>query len=147
MVVYGPDLLLGLVIGEGAVLDVSSSTQLVALIRAEQIVDRFLHRHIVHKLLCVHPINNRVSERPVTDLHIIIVTLQDSPRDVLGLSGPDHGHPGLSVRLQGRWASDGPLHGAGLISVRHSGHNAITVSLGRLSVWHPGEGLSAGLGA
>lgn len=147
MVVYGPDLLLGLVIGEGAVLDVSGSTQLVALIRAEQIVDRVLHGHIGHKLLCVHPIDKRVSERPVTDHHIIIETLQDSPRDVLGLSCPDHGQPGLSIGLQGRWASDGPLHGTGLIAVRHSGHIAVSVSLGRLSVWDPGEGLSAGLGA
>lgn len=57
MLVYGPDLFLGLVIGEGAVLDVSGSTQLVGLIKAVQIFDRILHRHIGHEPLCVHPVD------------------------------------------------------------------------------------------
>ncbi len=144
-VVYGPDLLPGLVISEGAVLDVSGSKQLVVLIRAVQIVYRLFHRYI-SKVLRVHPIDKRVSERAVTDHHITIVTLQDSPRDVLGLSGLDHGEPGFSIGLQGRRPSDDPLHVAGLIAVRHSGHNAVSISLGRLSVWHPGDVLSADLG-
>lgn len=139
--------MLGLVISEGAVLDVSGSKLLVALIRAVQIVYRISHRYIGHNVLRVHPIDKRVSERPVTDHHIIIVTLQDSPRDVLGLSVPDHGEPGVSVGLQGRRASDDLLHVAGLIAVRNSGHNAVSISLGMLSVWHPGDVLSADLGA
>lgn len=55
MVVCGVDLLLGLVVGEGAVLDVSGSALLVGLIRAEQIVNRLSHRQVGQKLLCVHP--------------------------------------------------------------------------------------------
>lgn len=148
MVVYDPDLLLGLVIGEGAVLDVSSAILLVVFFRAEQIVDRLSHRHIGQKLLCVHPAETPMSVRPVINLHIIIKTLQNSPRNILGLTSPDHRQPGLSIGLQGRRTSvDGPKS-ADLIAVSHSAESAVTERLVRLNVGllHT-KGLSATLAA
>lgn len=148
MVLYDPNLLLGLVIGEGAVLDVSSAILLVGFFRAEQIVDRLSHRHIGHKLLCVHPADTPMSVRPVINHHIIIKTLQNSPRNILGLSSPDHRQPGLSIGLQGRRASvDGPKS-ADLIAVSHSAECTVTERLVRLNVGllHP-KGLSAALAA